>query len=82
MGLFILRTKIGFVIFDFLGAIVQKFLDYTDEGSKFVFGDIYTHFFAFKVSYVYVYLLGCLDNGSSLQDMCYRNFKSTKLFFP
>ena len=55
MGLFILRTKIGFIIFDFLGAIVQKFLDYTDEGSKFVFGDIYSHFFAFKVSFICVW---------------------------
>ena len=50
LGLFILRTKVGFMIFDFLGDLVQTFLDYTDEGAIFVFGDNYMdHFFAFKV---------------------------------
>ena len=50
LGLFILRTKVGFMIFDFLGDLVQTFLDYTDEGAIFVFGDTYQdHFFAFKV---------------------------------
>ena len=38
------------MIFDFLGNLVQTFLDYTDEGAIFVFGDNYMdHFFAFKV---------------------------------
>ena len=51
LGLFILRTNVGFRIFDFLGDFVQTFLEYTDEGSIFVFGDTYQdHFFAFKVS--------------------------------
>ncbi len=51
MGLFILRTKVGFLIFDFLGTLVQKFMNYTDKGAMFVFGSSYTdHFFAFKVS--------------------------------
>ncbi|XP_072045725.1 solute carrier family 28 member 3-like [Amphiura filiformis] len=56
LGLFILRTKVGFMIFDFLGDLVQTFLDYTDEGSIFVFGDNYMdHFFAFKVLPVVIY---------------------------
>ena len=50
LGLFVLRTKVGFMIFDFLGDLVQTFLAYTDEGAIFVFGDSYMdHFFAFKV---------------------------------
>ncbi|XP_072032376.1 solute carrier family 28 member 3-like [Amphiura filiformis] len=55
-GLFILRTKLGFMIFDFLGELVQTFLAYTDKGSIFLFGDKYTdHFFAFKVLPVVIY---------------------------
>ncbi|CAI5786937.1 solute carrier family 28 member 3 [Podarcis lilfordi] len=57
LGLITLRTKIGFDAFNWLGGQVQffsfsfkTFLEYTDAGSKFVFGDKYTdHFFAFKV---------------------------------
>lgn len=56
LGLFILRTNVGFRIFDFLGDFVQTFLEYTDEGSIFVFGDTYQdHFFAFKVLPVVIY---------------------------
>nr|XP_028605223.1 solute carrier family 28 member 3 [Podarcis muralis] len=50
LGLITLRTKVGFDAFNWLGGQVQTFLEYTDAGSKFVFGDKYTdHFFAFKV---------------------------------
>ncbi|XP_043916260.1 solute carrier family 28 member 3 [Protopterus annectens] len=49
-GIIILRTKAGFEAFEWLGKQVQIFLQYTDAGSKFVFGDRYEdHFFAFKV---------------------------------
>ena len=49
-GLIILRWHAGFVFFRFLGDQVKTFLDYTDEGSKFVFGDQYlAHRMAFKV---------------------------------
>ncbi|CAM9410900.1 solute carrier family 28 member 3 [Lampetra fluviatilis] len=49
-GIIILRTEAGLDAFEWLGSQVQTFLDYTDAGSKFVFGDLYTdHFFAFKV---------------------------------
>ncbi|KAM5191353.1 solute carrier family 28 member 3 [Mantella aurantiaca] len=50
LGLLILRTKPGFDAFDWLGIQVQTFLEYSDTGSRFVFGDKYVdHFFAFKV---------------------------------
>ncbi|EDV25882.1 uncharacterized protein TRIADDRAFT_24158 [Trichoplax adhaerens] len=50
MGLLILRTTVGFQVFQFLGNLITTFLNFTDSGSKFVFGDLYTnHFFAFKV---------------------------------
>ncbi|KAM8960580.1 solute carrier family 28 member 3 [Pelodytes ibericus] len=50
LGLLILRTKPGFDAFDWLGIQVQTFLEYSDTGSKFVFGEKYIdHFFAFKV---------------------------------
>ncbi|XP_063769863.1 solute carrier family 28 member 3 isoform X2 [Pseudophryne corroboree] len=50
LGLLILRTKPGFDAFNWLGIQVQTFLEYSDTGSKFVFGDKYIdHFFAFKV---------------------------------
>lgn len=49
-GLLILRTAIGFNAFKGLGNQVSAFLEYTDVGAKFVFGEEYTkHFFAFKV---------------------------------
>uniref|UniRef100_A0A803VII3 Sodium/nucleoside cotransporter n=2 Tax=Ficedula albicollis TaxID=59894 RepID=A0A803VII3_FICAL len=50
LGLLILRTKVGFDVFSWLGIQIQTFLEYSDAGAKFVFGDKYTdHFFAFKV---------------------------------
>jgi CNT family concentrative nucleoside transporter len=49
-ALFILKTTLGFAIFNFLGEGVNKFLDFSDAGAKFVFGDNFEeHFFAFKV---------------------------------
>ena len=50
-GLLILRTSVGNKIFEVLGDQINIFLDYSDAGSKFVFGDSFkAHFFAFKVS--------------------------------
>ncbi|KAK7110215.1 uncharacterized transporter HI_0519-like [Littorina saxatilis] len=52
----ILRTAWGYKAFDYLGARVTDLLAYTDAGSKFVFGNLYTnHFFAFKVLPVVVF---------------------------
>ena len=50
LALVILRTEAGGQVFDWLGARVEEFIAYTDEGSKFVFGEAYyLHPYAFKV---------------------------------
>ncbi|XP_015704749.1 solute carrier family 28 member 3 [Coturnix japonica] len=56
LGLLILRTKVGFNVFNWLGIQIQTFLEYSDTGAKFVFGEKYTdHFFAFKVLPIVVF---------------------------
>ncbi|KAF7699151.1 sodium/nucleoside cotransporter 1 isoform X1 [Silurus meridionalis] len=40
MGLFVIRTKPGFIAFKWLGAQIQTFLNYTHAGSSFVFGSL------------------------------------------
>lgn len=50
-GLLILRTGPGKKFFEVVGDQINTFLDYSDAGAAFVFGDDFkTHFFAFKVS--------------------------------
>ncbi len=50
LGVMILRWSAGYHFFRFLGDQVKVFLDYTDHGSKFVFGEEYLmHRMAFKV---------------------------------
>lgn len=49
-ALLILKTTAGFAIFKFLGDVVSQFLNFSDAGAKFVFGDNFEeHFVAFKV---------------------------------
>uniref|UniRef100_A0A3Q2GXP1 Sodium/nucleoside cotransporter n=1 Tax=Equus caballus TaxID=9796 RepID=A0A3Q2GXP1_HORSE len=49
LGLIILRTGPGFMAFQWLGKQVQTFLEHTDAGTSFVFGENYTdHYLAFK----------------------------------
>ncbi|XP_030588032.1 sodium/nucleoside cotransporter 1 [Archocentrus centrarchus] len=49
IGLFVIRTEPGLIAFDWLGKQVQIFLDYTKEGSSFVFGDkLIEDIFAFQ----------------------------------
>ena len=49
-ALVILRTSQGFAAFKFVGDTVARFLDYTDVGSAFVFGEGFLeHYIAFKV---------------------------------
>ncbi|XP_037349921.1 solute carrier family 28 member 3 [Talpa occidentalis] len=56
LGLLILRTDPGFMAFDWLGKQVQTFLEYTNAGASFVFGEKYTdYFFAFKVLPIVVF---------------------------
>ncbi|NJM97460.1 MAG: NupC/NupG family nucleoside CNT transporter [Phormidesmis sp. RL_2_1] len=50
LAVFILRTAIGLTIFQWLGDVVSGFLDYSDAGASFVFGENFQDFFfAFKV---------------------------------
>ncbi|XP_020822662.1 solute carrier family 28 member 3 [Phascolarctos cinereus] len=56
LGLFILRTTPGFQAFNWLGNQVKIFLEYTDSGAIFVFGEKYAdHFFAFRVLPIVVF---------------------------
>ncbi len=49
-ALIILRTEIGRAVFDTMGAVITRFLDFTDAGAAFVFGEGFKQFyFAFKV---------------------------------
>ncbi|MGG6293588.1 NupC/NupG family nucleoside CNT transporter [Leptolyngbya sp. AN02str] len=49
-ALLILRTSIGLAIFQWLGGVVTAFLDFSDAGASFVFGENFRDFFfAFKV---------------------------------
>ncbi|HEY9810970.1 MAG TPA: NupC/NupG family nucleoside CNT transporter [Halomicronema sp.] len=49
-AVFILKTALGLAIFQFLGDVVSGFLNFSDVGAKFVFGDKFTeHLIAFKV---------------------------------
>jgi len=49
-ALFILRTALGLAVFQWLGEVVSAFLDFSDAGAAFVFGENFQDFFfAFKV---------------------------------
>lgn len=50
LALLILRTPGGLIVFKFLGDVVSRFLQFSDAGAKFVFGEKFAeNFFAFKV---------------------------------
>jgi len=50
LAIVIIKTPWGFAAFSFLGDIAKKFLDFSDAGASFVFGETFTqHLFAFKV---------------------------------
>uniref|UniRef100_A0A3Q2NRK7 Solute carrier family 28 member 1 n=1 Tax=Fundulus heteroclitus TaxID=8078 RepID=A0A3Q2NRK7_FUNHE len=55
IGLFVIRTQPGLIAFDWLGEQVQIFLDYTKEGSRFVFGDLIDNIFAFQALPIVVF---------------------------
>jgi|SRR5919199_14837 CNT family concentrative nucleoside transporter len=49
-AILILKTAPGLAVFKFLGDVVTQFLNFSDAGAKFVFGDNFAeHFIAFKV---------------------------------
>ncbi|MGK7948275.1 MAG: NupC/NupG family nucleoside CNT transporter [Xenococcaceae cyanobacterium] len=50
LAFLILKTSVGLTLFQFLGDLVRQFLDFSDAGAKFIFGDGFEeHFIAFKV---------------------------------
>ena len=56
LGVFVLRTEIGFRMFRFMGDKVDQFLDYIDNGCRLVFGPNFKdHYFAFKVMPVIIF---------------------------
>ncbi|KAK1888430.1 Sodium/nucleoside cotransporter 1 [Dissostichus eleginoides] len=55
IGLFVIRTTPGNIAFQWLGNQVQIFLDYTKEGSRFVFGDLIDNIFAFQALPIVVF---------------------------
>lgn len=49
-AILILKTAPGLAVFKFLGDMVTQFLNFSDAGAKFIFGDKFAeHFIAFKV---------------------------------
>nr|XP_009860473.1 sodium/nucleoside cotransporter 1-like isoform X1 [Ciona intestinalis] len=56
LGMFILRTQAGFDAFNWLGNIFQTFINYADEGARFLYGDDFAdHYFAMKVLSIVIY---------------------------
>lgn len=55
IGLFVIRTQPGLVAFQWLGDQVKIFLDYTKEGSSFVFGPLIADIFAFQALPIVVF---------------------------
>uniref|UniRef100_A0A8C4FDM0 Solute carrier family 28 member 1 n=1 Tax=Dicentrarchus labrax TaxID=13489 RepID=A0A8C4FDM0_DICLA len=55
IGLFVIRTQPGLIAFKWLGQQVQIFLNYTKEGSIFVFGDLLADIFAFQALPIVVF---------------------------
>ena len=50
LALFILKTAVGFSLFQSLGNVVGQLLSFSDAGAQFVFGeDFEEHFVAFKI---------------------------------
>eukprot|EP00057_Strongylocentrotus_purpuratus_P007004 XP_011661478.1 PREDICTED: solute carrier family 28 member 3 [Strongylocentrotus purpuratus] len=56
LGLFILRTYPGFVLFEWLSDVVYAFLNFSAAGAIFLFGENYQeHYFAFAVLPIIIY---------------------------
>ncbi|KAM9352366.1 sodium/nucleoside cotransporter 1 [Symphorus nematophorus] len=55
IGLFVIRTQPGLIAFEWLGKQVQIFLDYTKQGSSFVFGPLVADIFAFQALPIVVF---------------------------
>ncbi|XP_071825838.1 solute carrier family 28 member 3-like isoform X3 [Apostichopus japonicus] len=63
LGVLILRTQLGYQVFEWLGNVTRSFLEFSDAGAKFVFGKdtFMDHFFAFKVLPVVIYFSAAIS---------------------
>jgi CNT family concentrative nucleoside transporter len=61
-GLFVLKVPIGFAIFNTIGNLVTTFLNFSDAGAEFVFGENFRDvFFAFKVMPTVIFFSGIIS---------------------
>jgi concentrative nucleoside transporter, CNT family len=61
-GTFVLLLPIGFTIFKVIGDLVTSFLNMSDAGAEFVYGeDFREHFFAFKVMSTVIFFSGFIS---------------------
>jgi CNT family concentrative nucleoside transporter len=57
----IIKTPLGFAVFRFIGELAKRFLDFSDAGAAFVFGEGFTeHLFAFKVLPTIIFVSSCM----------------------
>ncbi|CAF1263128.1 unnamed protein product, partial [Didymodactylos carnosus] len=53
---FVIRTSIGYQLFDFLGNEVSKFIGYVDVGAEFVYGESFKdHYFVFRLTSIIIF---------------------------
>ncbi|NEO98235.1 MAG: hypothetical protein F6K58_05990 [Symploca sp. SIO2E9] len=48
LAIFILKTAVGLAVFQFLGNLVSRFLDFSDVGAQFVFGEDFEEHFIYS----------------------------------
>ncbi|XP_063969855.1 solute carrier family 28 member 3-like isoform X1 [Lytechinus pictus] len=61
-GILILRTYPGYVLFQWIGNVVQAFLGFSSAGSLFLFGEDYNeHYFAFAVLPIIIYFSSAIS---------------------
>ncbi|NJO80813.1 MAG: NupC/NupG family nucleoside CNT transporter [Cyanobacteria bacterium RM1_2_2] len=61
-GIFVLLLPIGFTIFNAIGNVVTTFLNFSDVGAEFVYGENFQeHFFAFKVLSTVIFFSGVIS---------------------
>jgi len=61
VAVFIIKTPWGFAAFRFIGELAKRFLDFSDAGARFVFGEGFTeHLFAFKVLPTIIFVSSCM----------------------
>eukprot|EP00057_Strongylocentrotus_purpuratus_P025577 XP_011680051.1 PREDICTED: solute carrier family 28 member 3 [Strongylocentrotus purpuratus] len=61
-GILILRTYPGYVLFQWIGNVVQAFLGFSRAGSLFLFGENYNeHYFAFAVLPIIIYFSSAIS---------------------